>query len=157
MQVHRAATLKVVRARANEPATEAAELMKFNDVGMVVIVDDEDQVLGVVTDRDIAMEIVADGLDPKTPLESIMSHPAIWIFEDAEIEDAVQLMARQGIRRVVVMNHRHQATGVLSIDDLALFSLGDQTVGRLLEKVAKKPLGEPYSSPAYGLDETVFP
>lgn len=149
MQISRIATLAVVRTSPSAPALEAAELMKFHDVGMIVV-EEEKRTLGVVTDRDIATRIVADGLDPrKTVVRDVMSHPAIWLYEDAQIEDAVHLMSRQQVRRVVVLNHKREAVGVLSLDDLASYTGGDETAGRILEKIARRPMVESLGGRGY--------
>ena len=157
MQIKRIATLSLVRTSPGATALEAAELMKFHDVGMVVV-EEDNKALGVVTDRDIAVGLVADGLDPrKTAVREIMSHPAIWLYEDAQIDDAARLMAKQQVRRIVVLNHKGAAVGVLSIDDLATSTGGDETVGRILEKIARRPLVETFREGSNHFETDAFP
>jgi CBS domain-containing protein len=86
-----------------------------------------------------------------------MSHPAIWLYEDAQIEDAVHLMSRQQVRRLVVLNHKREAVGVLSLDDLASYTGDDETAGRILEKIARKPMVESFATGGYHIDSSVFP
>jgi len=129
--------MQVETVRPDTLSYEVADKMNFSMVGLMPVVDEENRPLGVITDRDIALRIVAERRDPMaTYAREIMSHPAHYIFEDAELEDAAQAMIRKGVRRLLVKNHRGGLEGVLSIDDLALFAPGDRTAAHVLERLA---------------------
>lgn len=137
MQVNRVATMMVEVARADEPVMGVAERMRNSEVGFLPVME-HGNVVGIVTDRDLALRLVADGLDPKRVYaKDVMTRDIFWIYEDAEIDDAIRLMAKKGIRRLLVRNHRNEPVGVLSLDDLAIFTNGDETTGRILQRIAE--------------------
>ena len=104
-----------------EPATpivEAARAMRDSDVGNVLIVQG-DSITGVVTDRDITVRAVADGLDPQgTKIEQIVTGEVHTLGPDDEVGDAIRLMKEKAIRRVPVVENG-KAVGIVSIGDLA--------------------------------------
>jgi FOG: CBS domain len=77
---------------------EAAQEMRDGDFGVMPVGEDE-QLLGVITDRDITIRAVAEGKDPSTPVRDIMSEGVIWAHEDDSLEEAAQLMSDHQIRR----------------------------------------------------------
>jgi CBS domain-containing protein len=99
---------------------QAAELMRNNNIGDVIVIKEDGSVCGVVTDRDITVRAVADGRDPdRTPLADICSRDVLSIEPDADVEDAVRMMRDNAIRRLPVCDGG-RAVGVVSIGDLAL-------------------------------------
>lgn len=103
---------------------KAAELMRKNHVGDVLVVEkkhDTTSPLGIVTDRDIVVEIVAPGLDPKViTVSDIMLPHLTSIEEDAGVFDAIKLMTSKGIRRLPVVDKYGSLIGILTLDDLLL-------------------------------------
>jgi len=101
---------------------KAAELMRQNHVGDVMVVEKEDDTtlpLGIVTDRDVVVEVVAPGLDPKViTVGDIMLPHLSTIEEDAGVFDAIKLMTSKGIRRLPVVNKYGSLIGILTLDDL---------------------------------------
>jgi CBS domain-containing protein len=69
----------------------------------------------------------------------VMTSPAWWIYEDAQVEDAAQVMMEKKVRRLVVKNHLGDAVGVITLDDVARFTHGSSLSGRILNEVARKP------------------
>lgn len=137
MQVNRVATMQIETARPDEPVFEVAQKMKLGEIGIVPVVE-RGKVIGVLTDRDIVTRVVAERMDPDVVLaRDVMTQRVHWIFEDAELEHASRLMATEGIRRLVVLDHQHEPVGILSIDDMAIFSEGRDTVGRVLERIVE--------------------
>ena len=100
---------------------EVAQMMIKNDCGQIPVVDDQNAPLGVVTDRDIAVRIVAEGRDINTACAGdAMSSPAQTVSEDSSLKDAVCLMEAAKIRRVPVVDSSGKLAGIVSIADLAL-------------------------------------
>ena len=103
------------------PLRDVAQMMIQNDCGQIPVVDDRNAPLGVVTDRDIAVRIVAEGRDTNAACASdAMSSPVQTVREDSTLKDAVCLMEAAKIRRVPVVNASGALSGIVSIADIAL-------------------------------------
>ena len=101
------------------PVTEAASAMRDADVGDVLVVRGKD-LLGIVTDRDIAVRVVADGQDPKsTTVGEISSKDVTAVSPDDDLDRAVSLMRDKALRRLPVVDSG-QPVGIVSIGDLAV-------------------------------------
>jgi CBS domain-containing protein len=97
-----------------------AKLMVENDCGEIPVVDFDDRVIGVITDRDIVCRVVAEGNNPAAyTAGACMSQPAITVDQNAAIEDAVSIMEAHLIRRIPVVTDQGRCAGILSQADLA--------------------------------------
>lgn len=134
MSVGRICMRSVVLASPDETAADAAARMEEQGVGTLVVTDEEDRPLGILTDRDVALRCVGRGLDPfATEVEDVMTAPARTVSEDAVIEDALALMASGGHRRLVVTDDEERLIGILSVDDvLDLLVEEAESIGRIL-------------------------
>jgi CBS domain-containing protein len=104
---------------AQASVTEAAKAMRDADIGDVIVLDDADQVCGILTDRDIAVRLVAEGRDPtETTLEEVCSGEVIALKPDDSVGDAVRLMSEKAVRRLPVLDGG-KAVGIVSLGDLA--------------------------------------
>lgn len=102
----------------DQTAEDAALRMRFLDHGSVGVVD-RDRLVGVLTDRDIVVRVLAEGRAPaEIRVEEIMSSPPVTCAADAEIESAVELMTRHRIRRLPVMDRHRKLVGWLSLANL---------------------------------------
>jgi CBS domain-containing protein len=112
---------------ADDTVLQAAQLMRDNDIGDVIVVDDG-QVTGIVTDRDIAVRAVAEGRDPEpTTVGDIATTGVQAIEPDASVDDALRMMREHDIRRLpVVKNGR--PVGIVSLGDLAVEREPDSTL-----------------------------
>lgn len=98
---------------------EAAKQMQKQDYGFIPICDN-DRLVGVVTDRDLATRGIAEGKDPQqTALREVMTKEVHYCFEDDDVEKVAEEMAKQQIRRLVVLNENKRLTGILSLGDMA--------------------------------------
>lgn len=115
---------ELVTVGRDDTIFKAAELMRQNHVGDVLVVEkkhDATVALGIVTDRDVVVEIVAPGLDPKViTVGDIMLPHLSSIEEDAGVFDAIKLMTSKGIRRLPVVDKYGSLIGILTLDDLLL-------------------------------------
>ena len=107
-------------ASPDMPISEAAAMMASNDIG-VLPVGENDRLVGVITDRDITVRAVADGKDPRsTKVRDVMSSGVRWIYDDASTKEAAQIMSKNQIRRLPVINHDKRLVGIVSIGDFAV-------------------------------------
>jgi CBS domain-containing protein len=114
---------------------EAAEAMRANDIGDVVVVDDNGNLSGILTDRDIVVRVVAEGRDPRaTRIGDIASRDLTAVSPDDPVGRAVQLMRERAIRRLPAVE-KHKVVGIVSIGDLAL----DRDPGSALADISAAP------------------
>jgi CBS domain-containing protein len=115
----------------------AAHVMKENQIGLLAV-GDRDNIVGVVTDRDITIRVTADGKDPKhTEIRDVMSPKSFYCFDDEDLEDACLTMEEKHVRRLIVLDHTHTLVGILSLDDVAVRTTKEKLTGYVLSKVAK--------------------
>jgi CBS domain-containing protein len=135
-------TQGVVTADAGDSLRRVGELMRDRNVGSVVICE-AGRPVGVVTDRDLALAVVADGVDPDDPAGGHASRPLVTGQAEMDIEEAVALMIQHHIRRLPVTDDEELA-GIVTIDDLAVRA-GDLTQAQqITAEVAKAALPEFY-------------
>jgi CBS domain-containing protein len=134
---------KLIRDLMNKPITlgssasvaAAAREMRASNIGTVIVADD-DGARGIVTDRDIAVRAVAAGLDPAiTPLSEICSDDLTTLSADDKVETAVQVMRDKAIRRILVVDSRDRAVGIISLGDLAI----ERDSGSVLGQISAAP------------------
>jgi len=118
------------------PISEIAKIMKESDIGAVPIGDD-DKLVGMITDRDIACRAVANGMDlSKTTAGDVMTKGIIFCMENEDVEDAIHLMENKQIRRLPVINDKKRMVGMLSLGDLS-HSVSHELFGELGEAVTE--------------------
>jgi CBS domain-containing protein len=116
---------------ADSSVSEAARAMRDKDIGVVLVVEDNQRLCGVITDRDIVVRAVAAGVNPdQTPLSKICSHELAEISPNALISDAVSLMRKKAIRRIPVMEGG-KPVGIVSIGDLAIAQDPNSALGSI--------------------------
>lgn len=113
---------EVVFTTKNDSIREAARLMREHHVGDVVVVDEKDGVripVGIVTDRDIVIEIIAKELDlEQVAVGDIMSFDLVTARESDGVYETIQLMRAKGVRRLPVVNAEGALVGILAVDDI---------------------------------------
>jgi signal-transduction protein with cAMP-binding, CBS, and nucleotidyltransferase domain len=110
---------------ADAPVIEVAERMRDEEVGSLIVVDGEDNPIGIVTDRDLLRRVVAaERAVEDTSARDIMSEPLLCVDADEPIDKVVQQMASHGVRRIAVLD-QHELAGVIALDDL-LLQLGSE-------------------------------
>ena len=112
----------VVCAARETTIVEAAHLMRRHHVGDVVVIDETDagrRPVGIVTDRDIVVEVVSAGLDPKlVKVGDLLLMPLVTVEEGTGYAEAIRLMSSKGVRRMPVVNATGLLVGIISLDDL---------------------------------------
>lgn len=130
-------TPDVITASPNEGLQSMAQKMEAHDVGILPIVNDE-QLLGVVTDRDIVVKGLAkDFKSNGVEAEKIMNDSIVTGYPDMEIEEASRLMQDHQIHRLLVVED-HKLQGVVSIGDLAVSKNADQAAGNAMSEIKKE-------------------
>ena len=115
------------------PCREAAQLLRDEGVGCVVVSEDE-RPLGIVTDRDLVVRVMASGLDPdKTPLRDVMSGEPVFLADERGIDQVVATMRQERIRRIPIVDAEGRLEGVVTLDDL--LPLLAQQLGELAEAI----------------------
>src|SRR5919206_2532812 len=116
MLIREVMTEEVVTAAPERTVREVAELMRERNVGSVVLLDG-DRPVGFVTDRDLAISVIADGRDYGDHVADHASSPVITAEPAMDVEEAAELMVRHGVRRLVVVDG-DRLTGIVTLDDL---------------------------------------
>jgi CBS domain-containing protein len=127
-------------ATGDTPVRQVAELMEAEDVGSIPVVDGE-RLLGMVTDRDIVIRVIARGKDPQdTPVGEIASEDLVTVEPDDDLSDALKLMAQYQVRRLPVVEDNDRLVGVVSQADVAL-EAKEKATGEMVEEISKPPEG----------------
>jgi CBS domain-containing protein len=138
MQVKQLMTHEVECARANDTVQEAAQKMRDLNIGPLPVCGDDDRLVGMITDRDVTVRAVSEGLDPWTcRVRDVMTPSIVYCHEDQEVNEAAQLMKENQIRRLVVLDQNKHLTGIVSLGDLAVEGGDDQLAGNTLEAVSE--------------------
>ena len=139
MKVSEVMTRDVQTIRPDEPVQQAASFMLSSDSGSIPVTDG-DRLLGMITDRDIAVRGIAKGYGPDTPVRDLMSGDVVCVREDEDVEDAATKMSQAQVRRLPVIDQEQRLCGIVSLGDLS--REGDtETASEALEGVSK-PGGE---------------
>lgn len=137
MKVSEVMTAQVVTAKPKTSIQDIARLMSEIDSGVIPIAEDG-KVLGLVTDRDIVVRVVAGGGALDAPASEIMSDDVQSCQADDNLADATAKMGSHQVRRLVVYGEAGRLAGILSLGDVAL-DYGAKAVGRTLEEISAEP------------------
>jgi CBS domain-containing protein len=137
MQLKKVMTPEVERLPKDANIHEVAQKMKALDVGMIPVYDG-DRLVGMVTDRDITLRVVAEGRDPaRTPAHTVMTPEVIDGVEDPTVEEAGEVMEKHQIRRLIVLNRDKRLVGIVSLGDLATHRQSKKAAGEALSEISK--------------------
>ena len=114
--------------RPDQTARDAARVMRDRDCGCVPIVDDAGSVVGIVTDRDLAVRGIAAGKESTTKLNDLMTPAASCCGPDDDLRDVEQKMAELQVRRIPIVDASGRCLGIISQADIARASATDSTV-----------------------------
>jgi CBS domain-containing protein len=122
---------------ADKPVAEAAKLMRDEDVGLAPVVEG-DRLVGTLTDRDIAIRVVAEGKDPaSTPVREVASTEVVTVSPEQDLDEATRLMAQHQVRRVPVVEEDGRLVGVVAQADVARQS-DEQQTGELVGEISQE-------------------
>lgn len=138
MQLKNIMTPAVERLPKNASVQEVAQKMKTIDVGMIPVYDG-DRLVGMVTDRDLALRVVAEGRDgATTPAYDVMTPEVIYCYEDQRVEDAAAVMEQQQIRRLIVLDRDKRLVGIVSLGDMATHRQSKKVAGEALSEISQE-------------------
>ena len=139
-KVHQVMTDRPRCVTAETTVSEAAQLMKSDDVGSLPVLDGE-QLAGMVTDRDIVIRAIAEGKDPRgMPVREVASRELVKVNADDDLSSALQLMASQQVRRLPVVDDDGRLVGILAQADVAR-EAKDKDSGQMLQDISQTPAG----------------
>jgi len=121
----------------NATICEAARIMKERDIGMLPVCDG-DRLVGSLTDRDLTVRAMAAGHDPfSTKVREVMTPKVRYCYENDELGAAAQIMEKEQIRRLPVLNDQKRLVGIVSVGDLAVRCGDEQLVEEVMECVCE--------------------
>jgi CBS domain-containing protein len=121
---------------------EVAQIMKNEGVGAVPVVEDHEtrKLVGIVTDRDFTVEVIADGMSPTTTtVESVMTISLVRCRVDEDVHCATELMAEYQVRRIPVVDEDDRIVGIISQGDVATRVEEPEVVAEVLEEISQGP------------------
>ena len=137
MKLQEIMTKDVEVTRPNDTLQTAAQNMRDRDIGFLPVCDG-DRLIGVLTDRDVIVRAIAEGMNPNIMIgRDLVTSPAIYCFDDQSVDEAAKLMHDNQIRRLVVL-HRgdKRMVGVISLGDLAV-NVDDKLSGEVLQSISE--------------------
>jgi CBS domain-containing protein len=141
MIVKKCMTTKVELGNPDMSLLEAAQKMRKGDFGMLPV-EENDRLVGVITDRDIAVRGVAEGLDPKQcKVRDVMSARVLYCYEDQSLDEVAQNLGENRIRRLPVLNRQKRLVGILSLSDLAQSHVNPKQLETTLSRLSKHTNG----------------
>jgi CBS domain-containing protein len=135
MRISEAMTRDVHLARPDQTIQDAAKLMAEIDSGALPVTDG-DRLIGMVTDRDLAIRAVAQGKGPQTSVREVMSPDVRYCFDDEDTQEVAHNMADIQMRRLPVVNRDKRLVGIISLGDLAT-SEGARPAGEALKGISE--------------------
>lgn len=118
MKVSEVMTRDVQTVRPDQPVQEAASFMLSADAGSIPVTDG-DRLIGMITDRDIAVRGIAKGYGPDTPVRELMTNELICAREDDDVDDVAGKMSEAQVRRLPVIDQEDRLCGIVSLGDLS--------------------------------------
>jgi CBS domain-containing protein len=124
MKISEVMTTDVQTISADQTAREAASFMLRSEAGSIPVCEG-DKVIGMITDRDIAVRGVAEGRGPETPVRELMSDGVVCARADDNVDDVARRMSQEQVRRLPVLDQNERLVGIVSLGDLARETLGE--------------------------------
>ena len=127
---------KTVRTATSEmPVREVAAIMREGDMGAVPIVDNS-KLIGIVTDRDIVVRVVAEGKGADTSISEAMTTELFTVRPDDFVFEAIRLMGDKQVRRVPVIDEKGELAGIIAMADVALETEDEREIAETLEEIS---------------------
>jgi CBS domain-containing protein len=136
MKISEVMTRDVQTVRPDQPVQDAASFMLSADAGSIPVTDGE-RLIGMITDRDIAIRGVAKGYGPDTPVRELMTDQVICVREEDDVEDVASRMSSAQVRRLPVIDGDERLCGIVSLGDLSRDGDGD-SAAQALEGVSER-------------------
>lgn len=128
-------TKNVQTATRDAPLREVAAMMRDGDMGAVPILENE-KLVGIATDRDIVVRVIAEGGDSSSPVSEAMTTELFTVAPDNFVFEAIRLMGDKQIRRVPVVDKDGRLAGIIAMADVALETEDEQQIAETLEEIS---------------------
>ena len=135
MKISEVMTSNVQTVQPDQTVQQAASFMLSADAGSIPVTEG-DRLIGMITDRDIAVRGIAKGYGPDTPVRELMSNDIICAREDEDVEDVATKMSEAQVRRLPVIDDDNRLCGIVSLGDLAR-ETSDESAHQALEGVSQ--------------------
>ncbi|HZU06651.1 MAG TPA: CBS domain-containing protein [Chloroflexota bacterium] len=136
MQLYEIMTRDVVTIPPDATVQEAAARMRDRDIGALPVCEGA-RLVGIVTDRDLALRVIAEGRPLTTPVRAVMTPHVLYCFEDQTVKEAAWLMEERKVRRLVILDRAERIVGIVSLDDLAARAGAEALAGEVLKEIAE--------------------
>jgi CBS domain-containing protein len=123
-----------------DTVNQVAQMMKNEDVGSIPIVENQQtkKLMGIVTDRDLALKVVAEGRDPKsTRVEQVMTHDPVACHADDDLQQVLTAMAGYQLRRIPVIDATNRIVGIVAQADVAIHAENAKQTAKVVEEISK--------------------
>jgi len=133
-------TKNPVCCQPNDTVVKAAQLMKGKDIGSIPVIesDHNKKLVGIITDRDLALEIVGKGRDPNTTkVEDVMTHKVVTCRTDDNLEMALDAMAHHQLRRIPVVDHDNKIVGIIAQADVATRTDQPEKTAEMVKEISQ--------------------
>jgi len=124
----------------NDPVETAAKLIKSEDVGSIPVVQSQEskRLVGIITDRDMVIKVVAEGRDTKnTRVEQVMTHDPVTCRENDDLQKAMDAMSKRQVRRIPIVDNSGRLVGIVSQADVATRVDNPQKTAQVVEDISK--------------------
>ena len=126
---------KVVTAKRSDKILDAIKLLEKNDIGMLVIINDDRKIEGVLTDRDILIRKVLKDNNCNGTINDVMTHTSVVINKDEDITSLIKKLADYQLRRLPVTNEKDELVGIVTISDIAICKQTQNFLGNTFREI----------------------
>lgn len=139
LQVHQIMSRRVRTAAPADTVAEAAAVMRDHRIGVLPVLE-RGRMVGILTDRDIVVRVVAEARSPTDcRVADVMTEEVHFCLDDDEVEEVARRLGEQGIRRMPVLDRSDQVVGVISLEDIAVHADWGYIVAQALRRIAAAP------------------
>ncbi len=131
-----------ITVRPDDSAQKAAGLMKDNHIGPIPVLDQERKLIGMVTDRDLAIKVVAEGRSADTKVSDVMSRDLFTCGPDDNVKEAIRTMETHQVRRVPIVDDKGHLLGIVAQADLATRTENPEKVAKTVESISQASQAE---------------
>ena len=136
MKISDTMTREVTVTNPEHTISQAAQMMARCDAGAIPV-GENDRLVGVITDRDIAIRAVAKGLPPDTFVREVMSKEVLYCYEDEDAAEVARVMGEQQVRRLPVLNRDKRLVGIISLGDVSRADGETEKSGAALKEITQ--------------------
>jgi CBS domain-containing protein len=140
MKVSECMTRDVNTIAPDRTIRDAARLMADKDIGCIPV-GENDKLVGMITDRDIAIRAVCEGKNPDTPIRDVMTGELMYCFEDEDVNHVARNMGDIQVRRLPVMSRDKRLVGIIALGDIACGATSKRLVGEALSGISREETG----------------